>query len=111
MILNQHTIARRAQCEDLVKDLQQLSQEIGHKELAAVVGELRLRMVRTLHVRHCRRSKSGQEQLRQRTPGIKSGDLRRGAPAHDRYRAADLIRRKGGDGDRKSLPEKNLPAH
>jgi tRNA U34 5-carboxymethylaminomethyl modifying GTPase MnmE/TrmE len=27
-----------------VKDLQQLSQEIGHKELAAVVGELRLRM-------------------------------------------------------------------
>jgi tRNA U34 5-carboxymethylaminomethyl modifying GTPase MnmE/TrmE len=44
MILNQHTIALRAQCEDLVKDLQQLSQEIGHKELAAVVGELRLRM-------------------------------------------------------------------
>jgi hypothetical protein len=44
MILNQHTISLRAQCEDLVKDLQQLSQEIGHKELAAVVGELRLRM-------------------------------------------------------------------
>lgn len=44
MILNQRTIALRAQCEDLVKDLQQLSQEIGHKELAATVGELRNRM-------------------------------------------------------------------
>ena len=44
MILNQHTIALRAQCEDLVKDLQQLSQEIGHKDLAAKVGELRNRM-------------------------------------------------------------------
>lgn len=44
MILNQRTMALRAQCEDLVKDLQQLSQEIGHKELAATVGELRNRM-------------------------------------------------------------------
>lgn len=44
MILNQHTLALRAQCEDLVKDLQQLSQEIGHKELAIMVGELRNRM-------------------------------------------------------------------
>ncbi|MDX1913027.1 MAG: dynamin family protein [Saprospiraceae bacterium] len=44
MILNQHTLALRAQCEDLVKDLQQLSQEIGHKELATMVGELRNRM-------------------------------------------------------------------
>ncbi len=45
MILNLHTIALRVQCEDLVKDLQQLSQEIGHKELAVMVGELRNRMV------------------------------------------------------------------
>lgn len=45
MILNQHIIALRAQCEDLVKDLQQLSQEIGHKELAIMVGELRNRML------------------------------------------------------------------
>ncbi len=44
MILNQRTLALRAQCEDLVKDLQQLSQEIGHRELAATVGELRNRM-------------------------------------------------------------------
>jgi len=44
MILNQHTVALRAQCEDLVKDLQQLSQEIGHKALAVMVGELRNRM-------------------------------------------------------------------
>ena len=44
MILNQHTLVLRAQCEDLVKDLQQLSQEIGHIELAATVGELRNRM-------------------------------------------------------------------
>lgn len=44
MIINQRTLALRAQCEDLVKDLQQLSQEIGHKELAATVGELRNRM-------------------------------------------------------------------
>ncbi|MBN8677273.1 MAG: dynamin family protein [Chitinophagales bacterium] len=44
MILNQRTLALRAQCEDLVKDLQQLSQEIGHKELASMVGELRNRM-------------------------------------------------------------------
>ncbi len=44
MILNQRTNALRAQCEDLVKDLQQLSQEIGHKELATMVGELRNRM-------------------------------------------------------------------
>ncbi|MCB0522881.1 MAG: dynamin family protein [Saprospiraceae bacterium] len=44
MIINQRTLALRAQCEDIVKDLQQLSQEIGHKELAATVGELRNRM-------------------------------------------------------------------
>ncbi len=44
MILNQHTLALRAQVEDVVKDLQQLSQEIGHGELAAKVGELRNRM-------------------------------------------------------------------
>lgn len=44
MILNQRTQALRAQVEDLVKDLQNLSQEIGHKELAAQVGELRNRM-------------------------------------------------------------------
>ncbi|MFN0215483.1 MAG: dynamin family protein [Saprospiraceae bacterium] len=44
MILNQHTLALRAQCEDIVKELQQLSQEIGHKELAVMVGELRNRM-------------------------------------------------------------------
>ena len=44
MILNQHTLALRAQVEDVVKDLQQLSQEIGHGELAAQVGELRNRM-------------------------------------------------------------------
>lgn len=44
MILNQHTLVLRAQCEDLVKDLQQLSQEIGNKELALMVGELRNRM-------------------------------------------------------------------
>jgi tRNA U34 5-carboxymethylaminomethyl modifying GTPase MnmE/TrmE len=44
MILNQRTIALRAQVEDIVKDLQQLSQEIGHKDLAATVGELRNRM-------------------------------------------------------------------
>ena len=41
MILKQRTIVLRARCEDLVKDLQQLAQEIGHRELAAVVGELR----------------------------------------------------------------------
>ena len=44
MILNQHTQALRVQVEDLVKDLQNLSQEIGHRELAATVGELRNRM-------------------------------------------------------------------
>lgn len=44
MILNQRTIALRAQVEDAVKDLQTLTQEIGHAELAAMVGELRLRM-------------------------------------------------------------------
>jgi predicted GTPase len=44
MILNQRTLALRAQCEDLVKDLQQLSLEIGHKDLSAMVGELRNRM-------------------------------------------------------------------
>ncbi len=44
MMLNQRTQALRAQVEDLVKDLQNLSQETGHKELAATVGELRNRM-------------------------------------------------------------------
>ncbi|MCW5921031.1 MAG: dynamin family protein [Saprospiraceae bacterium] len=44
MILNQRTQAIRAQVEDLVKDLQSLSAEIGHKDLAATVGELRNRM-------------------------------------------------------------------
>ncbi|HND90013.1 MAG TPA: dynamin family protein, partial [Saprospiraceae bacterium] len=44
MILNPRTQALRAQVEDIVKDLQALSQEIGHKELAATVGELRNRM-------------------------------------------------------------------
>ena len=38
MILNQRTLALRAQVEDIVKDLQQLSQEIGHKVLAGMVG-------------------------------------------------------------------------
>ena len=44
MILNQRTQALRAQVEDVVKDLQALSQEIGHKVLAVTVGELRNRM-------------------------------------------------------------------
>lgn len=44
MILNQRTLALRARSEDLVKDLQHLSQEIGHQQLAATVGELRNRM-------------------------------------------------------------------
>ncbi len=44
MIINQRTQALRAQVEDIVKDLQTLSQEIGYKELAATVGELRNRM-------------------------------------------------------------------
>lgn len=44
MILNQRTLALRTQVEDIVKDLQQLSQEIGHKVLAGMVGELRNRM-------------------------------------------------------------------
>jgi signal recognition particle receptor subunit beta len=44
MILNQRTKALRAQVEEIVKDLQQLSHEIGHTELAATVGELRNRM-------------------------------------------------------------------
>jgi GTPase SAR1 family protein len=44
MILNQRTQALRAQVEDLVKDLHQLSQEIGNRELAVTVGELRNRM-------------------------------------------------------------------
>lgn len=43
-MINQKTLALRAQVEDAVKDLHQLSQEIGHKELAAMVGELRNRM-------------------------------------------------------------------
>lgn len=44
MILNQRTLALRAQGEDIVKELQQLAQEIGHGELAQTVGELRNRM-------------------------------------------------------------------
>jgi predicted GTPase len=44
MILNPRTQALRAQVEDIVKDLQALSQEIGHRDLAATVGELRNRM-------------------------------------------------------------------
>jgi len=44
MIINPRTLLLRAQVEDVVKDLQQLSQEIGHSELAAKVGELRNRM-------------------------------------------------------------------
>ncbi len=44
MMLNQRTLALRAQVEEAVKDLQTLTQEIGHAELAAMVGELRLRM-------------------------------------------------------------------
>ncbi len=44
MIINQRTLVLRAQVEDVVKDLQQLSQEIGHGDLAAQVGELRNRM-------------------------------------------------------------------
>lgn len=44
MIINPRTLALRAQVEDIVKDLQHLSQEIGHKELAVMVGELRNRM-------------------------------------------------------------------
>lgn len=44
MILNPRTQALRVQVEDAVKDLHQLAQEIGHKELAATVGELRNRM-------------------------------------------------------------------
>lgn len=44
MIINQRTLVLRAQVEDVVKDLQQLSQEIGHQALAAMVGELRNRM-------------------------------------------------------------------
>ncbi|MBK6931192.1 MAG: dynamin family protein [Saprospirales bacterium] len=44
MILNQNTQALRVQIEDAVKDLHTLTQEIGHKELATAVGELRNRM-------------------------------------------------------------------
>ena len=44
MIINQRTLALRAQVEDIVKDLQSLSQEIGNKDLAVMVGELRNRM-------------------------------------------------------------------
>jgi predicted GTPase len=44
MILNQRTLALRAQVEEIVKDLHQLAQEIGHKDLANMVGELRNRM-------------------------------------------------------------------
>ncbi|MCC6413665.1 MAG: dynamin family protein [Saprospiraceae bacterium] len=44
MMLNQRAEALRSQLEDIVKDLHHLSQEIGHKDLAAMVGELRNRM-------------------------------------------------------------------
>ncbi len=44
MILNQRTQALRIQVEEAVKDLHQLIQEIGHKELSATVGDLRNRM-------------------------------------------------------------------
>ncbi len=44
MIINQQTQALRVQVEDAVKDLHHLAQQIGHKELAATVGELRNRM-------------------------------------------------------------------
>jgi ribosome biogenesis GTPase A len=44
MMLNQQTKALRAQVEDLIKDLHQLSQEIGYTELTATVSDLRLRM-------------------------------------------------------------------
>lgn len=44
MILNQRTLALRARVEDIVKDMHQLAQEIGHKDLATTVGELRNRM-------------------------------------------------------------------
>lgn len=44
MMLNQHTQALRVQVEDAVKDLHHFAQEIGHRELAATVGELRNRM-------------------------------------------------------------------
>jgi GTPase SAR1 family protein len=44
MIINQRTTGLRVQVEDIVKDLQALSQETGHKELASMVGELRNRM-------------------------------------------------------------------
>ena len=43
-MLNQQTKALRAQVEDLIKDLHQLSQEIGYTELTATVSDLRLRM-------------------------------------------------------------------
>ncbi len=44
MIINQRTLALRAKAEEVVKDLQHLSHDIGHKELAVTVGELRNRM-------------------------------------------------------------------
>lgn len=44
IMLNHRTQALRARVEEAVKDLQTLTQEIGHGELAATVGELRLRM-------------------------------------------------------------------
>ncbi len=44
MILNQRTQALRVQVEDAVKDLHHLAQGIGHRDLAATVGELRNRM-------------------------------------------------------------------
>jgi predicted GTPase len=44
MILNQRTQVLRSQVEEAIKDLHQLSQEIGHPTLATTVGELRNRM-------------------------------------------------------------------
>ncbi|MDX2135375.1 MAG: dynamin family protein [Saprospiraceae bacterium] len=44
MMLNQRTQALRVQVEDLIKDLHQLTQEIGHQELTNTVSDLRIRM-------------------------------------------------------------------
>jgi len=43
-MLNQRTQALRVRVEDAIKDLHNLTQAIGHRELAATVGELRNRM-------------------------------------------------------------------
>jgi tRNA U34 5-carboxymethylaminomethyl modifying GTPase MnmE/TrmE len=44
MILNVKAKQIRLQVEDAVKDLHQLVEQIGHKELSATLGELRNRM-------------------------------------------------------------------